>query len=309
MNDFRKMMFIFAAVVMLFSSCSYEDGASSLNPDETTLGGAVTETDKESDDEIYTVQLCDFSDSFSGARLTREYGAWVEPIDAGNAAQNMSMTILGVNRQGKLRKADRPSMANYIEYEYDDGKQGVFRVDEDGNLTTCWWETSPNNGKKLTQEECLQIAKDFLGDRIEAHQYQLDVEYREEFGEYVFNFQKYIAGLQTADMAKVIVLENGELSFFNSIMLGRIPSDTQIDFDQEKATAAVYAKLDALYAPVKDQYTSIEYELDPFQVTILESGETVLRCLVDVKGVRPLGDSDYYWGSCDRLELIIRNEV
>ncbi|MBQ9762260.1 MAG: hypothetical protein IJV82_04185 [Oscillospiraceae bacterium] len=293
---------------LLLSGCSQADGFLESGNNETnpaTLCLASSYNEARSDIS-YAVMTCDFSDSISGVRLTREFDTRRGDVDEKDIPESKTVIIKGQQRKGTFCGTERYGLRSYNEFNYNSA-QGKFRVDEDGNLTMCYWETSSNNGNKLTQEECLQIAKDFLSDRIDVDQYQLEVKYWEKFSKYEFTFRKYIGEFETMDLAQIVVLESGELSFFNSIMLDRIPSDLPIAFEQDKATAAVHAKLDALYAPVKDQYDSIEYELDPFQVTILENGETVLRCLVSIECKKNIGE--FIWVDGDRLELIIRNEA
>lgn len=309
MKHFKIIVSFLLTAVMFLGGCSMTGEPMPTNDHLADSEGVPVPSDATSDpaDSPYTVLTCDFSDSISGATLTREFETEIVNINKEDIPKSETVKINGQQRNGTFSGVEQYWFCNYYEFDYDNETLGDFRVDEDGNLTMCRWKISSDNELKLSQEECLQIANDFLADRIDLEQYQMKVKHQEKLCQYEFTFRKHIGEFETMDMAWVIVKENGELSYFDTLMLGRIPSDTKIDYDQEKATASVYAKLDALYAPVKDEYTSIEYELDPFQVTILENGETVLRCMVTIECQKPFGE--YVIESGDRLELIIRNEA
>lgn len=256
----------------------------------------------------YSVLLFGLSDSIPGTSHEVEYTYWSTPVETDDAPETMSMTIKGDRRSGELYAANISSPNNYVEYCYYDADKGSFGMNEFGELTFCFWEQQDDPAgslEELSQDACLQIAKEFLSDFVDVDGYQLEVEHLEESEEYLFHFTKYIGGYKTADTATVGVFENGGLDHFRSYMFDKIPASTSVDFDYSKATEAVYEKLDLLYADVKDRYEKIEYELYPFVVTLLEDGEAALVCTVDVTCVEPLEEGFKMYHD-DKIELIIK---
>lgn len=234
-------------------------------------------------DAVYTVLEYDFSNSVSGAMHALEYWGWAETEDLSqNAAPTMAIRFDGKDLQGTFSLAAKGVGNNYSEYFYKTPDGRSFAVDEDGRLTYCNWNISENGKGTLSQEECLEIAKDFFCTMVNIDEYRVENICEERDGEYRFRFVKYIGEFMTADSAYIWVMDTGELRAFRTWMLGRVPMDTPVAFDHDEVMVALYEKLDTIYADVVDEFERIEYEFYPFEVTILEDGEVALHCVVDV---------------------------
>lgn len=257
--------------------------------------------------EDYQVLIFDSSDSDGVTVNSDVYNYWSEDnIDVSNVKSVLSVEIGGENYSGKFLRAQMITPNTYPIYTYSDKNNDVFSVDPNGLLTSYFWgepESPQGEQRKLSETACLKIAQQFLGNIVDIDLYTLETEYEGDEERYKFTFTKYIDNQKTSDMAIISVLETGELYSYSSYMLGRIPADTQLDFDSEKATEAVYKKLDALYADAKHMYDKIEYNMVDQTITILESGDVAMLCYVDVSCITKYGEN--YMDRGERVALIV----
>lgn len=257
----------------------------------------------------YQVLTFDYSDSVDGSSFTREYNYWSEEnIDVSGVKSVITVDVNGEQHTGIFDRVHMVAPNSYPVYQYTDNNDNTFTVDPDGKLASYFWEsTKGDNQNKLSEEDCAEIAKEFLKKVVDVELYQLKTEYSSEQGHYQFIFTKYIDGYKTADSARVTVKENGDLYIFSSTMLGKIPMDVQIDFDNEKVEKAVFKKLDAEYAGVKSKYDKVAYKIVNKYVTILESGDVAMVCTVEVDCITKLGE--YYSHLGNRVGFVIGRDI
>lgn len=275
-----KKITVLSAVCLLMSGC------------DNAVNQSISQSKPASS---YTVLEYGFSDSVSGVAHTYEYDAWTEPVDdTSKVEQTMTVSIGGEERTGTFRHAQKMKPNNFVQYEYTDEEGNIFSVDEQGELVLFIRNYRDITGKQdsRAQAECYEIAKNVLSDFTDVDEYQVEVTYDEKNGEYEFYFFKYLGEYRTQDWAKVRVHESGQVMSLASRMLGRIPLSTSVVFDSDRATEAVYEKLDTLYGTVKNKYERIEYDLRPFSVTLLEDGTPALISTVDVTLVRLAENGD-----------------
>lgn len=254
----------------------------------------------------YKVLIYDFSDLATGTSLSFEYSFWHDDIpDSKKIIQHATIEVNGKILQGEFSDYVNIAPDNYTQYQYrcDDGTR--FATDANGNLVTYSRVTSKSDtSQNFAQSECLKIAKDFLRDFVDPDLYQVTAEYDKFLGAYTFHFTKNIRGYKTADSAYVTVSSSGEITDFYSFMLGRIPIDTHIGFDQDEAIASVQSKLAKIYPDHSVKYDKVEFEIEPQMVTLLDNGETAMLVEANVAQITFSDDGSYYTIS-ERLSFVV----
>lgn len=272
------------------------------------LTGCGGTADQQRMERSYVVLQFGYSDAGSGARHESEYDAWSGTMyQDEDADRTVTTSVGGEVRTGEFLYANKLKPNNFVQYQYIDENGDTFSVDEAGKLVSCHWpvpEASAEQEKK-TEEECFRSAKAFLSQLVDSDEYQSETEYDQDDGNYIFTFTKHLGGYATADQARITVSETGGLRSFSSRMLGRIPLDSPADFDSEKVTEAVYAKLDLLYADVKDEYERLEYELHPFYITVLDNGASALISEVSVDLFRRIEGTDHLFQIGEHVSFVI----
>ena len=244
----------------------------------------------------YEVLIYDISDSITAANCSLEYSFWHNNRpDSEKIVPNATIEINGDILCGQFNNFVNISPDNYTKYQYrcDDGTR--FATDAKGNLVSYYCEVlERKNDQNLTQSECLKIAKDFLGDFVNPDMYQVVTTYDKHLGEYTFHFTKNIGGHTTADSAYITVLKSGEVISFNSFMMGKIPTDTHIEFDQDEVIASVRHRLTALYPNQSDNYDKVEFRIEPQVVTLLDNGEVAMLVEANVDKITYISDGSSY---------------
>ncbi len=142
------------------------------------------------------------------------------------------------------------------------------------------------NESRLTEEQCLAIAKAYLNDYTDADAYEMvavrDLKIPEYGGLYDFELTRTINGVETSDRAYIGVTVFGDVvsHLFTSLgeMKGaRLPSDVEL----QKIEALVYEKLDGIYENVADQY-EISYDIIKKSFIRLSNGKYAMQYDVDV---------------------------
>ena len=149
-----------------------------------------------------------------------------------------------------------------------------------------------------SRDECLIIAKDFVASLIDdPGEYELCdekfLEIQELKGMHRFLFVRMIDGVRTADSIAVEVTVYGTVMSYYAELFGEM-RDASLP-DQEKMTAIqadVDKKLDAIYEPIKDDY-SVTFELDDMVFERLADGRYALEYyytaeLISLKDENPI---------------------
>lgn len=239
---------------------------------------------------VYNILIASYSDGVEDLGLRREFELWANTNEE-----------IQESRKGELTtKIDKEEFCGEYEYSrirtYDyfkthayDGEDFTFYVDDDQKLTGFVKRNIGEIGAVLSEEECVQIAKDFIGGLTNVEDYEVAVTYLESVQRYEVDFRKYVGEYATADSAWVTVNIDGSIKTFSSTMLGKIPVDAQFDFDLEAAEAQVTARLDELFEAKQENYDSIEYSFE-FIVTMVSETEYALICNADIDCITYMGE-------------------
>lgn len=289
MKHVRFISLFFVAALVL-------TGCSSATPKET---------DGENKDSKNQVLICDFSDSVSEATHEREYEfADHEKFDDRKAQQSLELTVGDTTYTGEYKALDYRGCNYFPVYQYADEAGNRFGVDDHGLLVSYFRGTSADGTGSMTEEQCLQIAKDFLGKLVDLSQYDVSAENSTYTNGYTFSFTKVIGNVKTADTASVTILPDGSLYSYSSFMLGRIDKNSiQCQPDVESAIASVQEKLDQVYANAKKTYSRVEYNTPYVELTVLKDGSPALVCYTDVSCIHTVSGYDVVIS--ERIESVV----
>ena len=170
------------------------------------------------------------------------------------------------------------------------------RVDKYDWLDISYLET-PDIVEK-SRDECFSIAKKQLASLIEdPEQYELECENWLEIPEYdamyLFEFVRKIDGVKTADVINIDVTIYGIVAYYGAECFGEMRGAKLPDQEKMAAIQAdVDKKLDAIYEPIKDDY-SVTFELDDMVFERLADGRYALEYyytaeLISLKDEKPI---------------------
>ena len=167
----------------------------------------------------------------------------------------------------------------YPEYRYDDSDNNEYYFDPDGMLVRYYRAGSQAVEKALSEEECLNIAVEFVSSilwdsrligTVKLSSFKLETT-RSDDG-YVFEFKKYCGSLETTEYIRVTVMLDGTLKSYNSSMIDRVNwEENDIDLDAVKA-AANKLVTEKMYAQTIQKYRT-ELIFDKFIVTTTDTGK------------------------------------
>ena len=196
---------------------------------------------------------------------------------------------------------------NYFsEYKYKDSAGNEYWFDDKEMLTRYWNCNVSKEGKIVTQEECAEIARNFVKGIIDTSEYRCSVKTEEWLGEkrYYVLFSKYIGEIETTDHAEVYLNLNGEITSYSGFMLNRISLKTSIaGIDLNAVTEALRQKLDITYEKAKGNYDRVEYSEPDFQLTVLKNGQRGLFTYVEVRCVNNVGECETHMN--ELLKIVI----
>ena len=171
------------------------------------------------------------------------YTHWTERNDYCDEAQpkNFEIEILGETVTGTyVRSFYRyGSLVPFHTYRVEDGSE--FDIEPHGELAQYSWPPMTANerrdaGERISDEEAVAIARD-LFERLtpyHADDYSIDVAaYYETLEVIEIFFHKEMAGIPTADWARIYLYKNGMPLTFSSCALGTIPKNGYRYFDYD----------------------------------------------------------------------------
>ncbi len=171
------------------------------------------------------------------------YTHWTERNDYCDEAQpkNFEIEILGETVTGTyVRSFYRyGSLVPFHTYRVEDGSE--FDIEPHGELTQYSWPPMTANerrdaGERISDEEAVAIARD-LFERLtpyHADDYSIDVAaYYETLEVIEIFFHKEMAGIPTADWARIYLYKNGMPLTFSSCALGTFPKNGYRYFDYD----------------------------------------------------------------------------
>ena len=141
-----------------------------------------------------------------------------------------------------------------------------------------------------TEEECLQIAKDYLSTYVDdIDSYRLDKKSSRQANKvpyYSFTFYRYIEEVKTYDLAIIEITYCGDVFSHYFDCLGALkgvnaPDEATLNALNEKVTE----KLDEIYSSVKDEYT-VEYGDRDVTLIKLSDGKYAMEYYVDINVIK-----------------------
>jgi hypothetical protein len=188
------------------------------------------------------------------------------------------------SQKGYLYKND---LDNYTRDE--DGVFVDIGINKDtGTVDSYMWVdqeyVESQTGAELTEEECLDIAKTYLGDYVKTDEYEVvNVRYLEipEYKAiYDFEFARVIDGIKTSDTAYIGVSVFGDVISHLFVSLGELadaeaPTEDEMEIIQNN----VNAKLDAIYENVSSKY-DISFEIEDTVLVRLSNGKYAMEYYV-----------------------------
>ena len=188
------------------------------------------------------------------------------------------------SQRGYLYKND---LDNYTRDE--DGVFVDIGINKDtGTVDSYMWVdqkyVESQTGAELTEEECLDIAKTYLGDYVKTDEYEVvNVRYLEipEYKAiYDFEFARVIDGIKTSDTAYIGVSVFGDVISHLFVSLGELadaeaPTEKEMEIIQDH----VDAKLAAIYENVSSKY-DISFEIEDTVLVRLSDGKYAMEYYV-----------------------------
>lgn len=240
----------------------------------------------------YKALVVGFSDS-TGLELSVEYDIEDhETYKDKKIDDTVSVTIAGEEVSG-IYAETKYQRGNYFPVYGYRSKLGYFQLDPNGKLVLCSWNDSElvSDDPVRSEEECVQIAKDFLSTIVDTEPYKVESYQSENY--YVVEFNKYIGDMKVKDSATVTVTRSGQLSSFSSSMLGTIPNDVVNMFDMVEAERVFRERLDQILMNSNFEFDRFEYNEMSLELMLLKDGSYGLLCTADVDGVIEFEGGDH----------------
>lgn len=256
----------------------------------SNMGNELTDNSNSADlvDKSYEAYIYAFSTSGVGAYTPLEYDIGDEQYYSSiTPDENIQIQLFGTTIDLNLSEYYiKPYfiLPNcYPEFTYRDKDYSTYIIDDHGMLTMFSSRKKPGE-TNLSQEECLQIAIDFLNNFVNIDDYQMleITSGSSAAGEYYsFDFVKYIGEFKTTDKATVEVFRDGSIYSYRGFMIGRVDIKSKTDdIDMDKINAAVDKRIDEIYGNENVHFDHMDLSKD-FKFTILRDGRRAMLCDVD----------------------------
>ncbi len=294
----KKIICIILLIIISISCLGCEKQIASQNLQTNPITGNGTSGD-------YVALLYDFSDSIGSGKKQKEYDfADTEKYKNVKIQKQKNVKLQGKEFIGSYKETKFKSHNFYPEFEYTTSNDAKFSVDENGKLVSYINSDIKVTQNVLSQEECVQKAKEFLKDVVDITPYTIQVVDETKNDCYKVNFIKYINGIKTTDQVRVRVNYDGSIYSYSAFMLERVPVNTKTDdIDFEQIKQAVISKVDAIYSDKKDNYDRIDYGEPEYTLTILKDGKRAIICQINIDAVAVMGFYEGHMG--ELLEMVI----
>ena len=251
---------------------------------------AISSACSQRDASTYEPLLIGMSDSNNSDEISTEYNL-IDAEKYANYAPPMEVefVFLGESYTATFSKVESYNGSWYFPISRYTSNNCEFRLTPEGKVIGFSNYQLQATGEFLSEEECVKIAQTAMGSMVHIQDYRIDST-TEQGDYYLVTFAKYLNGIQTVDLARVMIQKDGQISGITSIMLGEVPSNTKTDdIDFEVAKNAIYAKLDSMDLMI-DGFDRLEYSEPKMYLTILKDGRRGLECTVEVNQIKEFPD-------------------
>jgi len=272
---------------------------------ETKQNVQEEQSEPEGSQPSYDIYISGFSDSLSSsAVISVEYSfANQDEYNKDEVEEHKSIEIGAFKFDGNFSSSGYFGYNYFPTYQYINEKVS-FSVDSSGVLTGFLTDKSTDKTEILTQENCVNIAKDLINNFVDAADYKLSVTKDDEKQVYTVKFTKNLGNYTTSDSAVIKILYTGKIYSFSSFMLGKIDCNTDISsIDIESVNRTVTEKLDKVFDPLKEEFDKIEYGEYIYTLTHLKEGNLGIVCTVNVDCIEE--DGEYSEVTSERIELVV----
>lgn len=246
--------------------------------------------------EIYQTLICGFSDSVLVNDWEIEYEfADREKFSDQPEEEIVELSINGMNVIGKYYETSYRGDNFYPSYYYKTENGFEFAIDESGLLDLCFWGDSSVQDAKMTEAECVDIARNFLANIINVDDYRIEVE-EDPLGDemYCVEFVKFVNGFRTADMATVTVKKDGTLYSYSGFMLGRVKRESISinNVDIEKIKKSAIDRVSSKYQSIESLFSRIDYEILYTELTVLKDGKIGFYFAIDGRCIQTFDEGE-----------------
>lgn len=256
--------------------------------------------------EGYSIKICGFSDSIPEAKHTLEYKEWSKGYFSDpKAKKNIDITVNGNAIKAEYVDSEVKFYDYNTTHRYKDENGDYLEITTDGKLCSYFYgERTDTSDKIYTEDECIDIARNYLDDIVALDDYTVKSEFDANQNMYMISFTKSCDGFIYADRADFMVKNTGYIYSFSSEMLGQIPKNTVTEFDIETVKKQVRARLDTEYSEAKKLYDSVLFEDVCYTLTKIDGDRYAIVATVDVSCIRTSGDYDII--DSERIQLLIQ---
>lgn len=182
----------------------------------------------QSDNEAYVALLYDFSDSINSGEKQKEYDfADTEKYQNAKIQEQKNIKVQDKDFIGSYKETRFKAYNYYPEFEYRTSNGAEFSVDENGKTVFYFNSDIKVTQNVLSQEECMQKAKNFLKDIVDITPYTVNSVDDTKNECYEITFIKYINGIRTTDHIRLKVNYDGTIYSYSAFMLDRVPANTK----------------------------------------------------------------------------------
>jgi len=178
----------------------------------------------------------------------------------------------------------------YSNKKYIDMDGNVFFVNSSGEVVRYIWSQYSTTlfGElglyRHSMEECMHIANEFVSRFAGLVDYIVTHESFYDKGRklYKLTYTKRFNGIDSDDSAEFIIDEFGVPIEFNSLILGKIPKATIIDFDDKYIKKRIKKIMKDCYSEIEAKLGSVQVVIDSMSITALDDNTYGVDCKVRV---------------------------
>ncbi len=295
-NVFLKLFVLLMCLLFLlvFPSCGQDMIDESTENEPTVVGYQVMRMNAARDALI--------EDSFD------PYLFWIGAVEQGGAPESVTVTFDGKEYTGTYLRSKVSKPKTFVSYRYmtDDGV--IFETNsETGELTYISMNVDIPKGFALKESHCREIADEIAEQYIALDEYL--VECKVSDGLYTFYYYRAINGIKTSDGITVSVCGDGNILFFEALMVNAFADVSLLPPDTEAIMDAVEKSFVERY----EGYVSHQLRFEP-ELWVLEDGTFAYMYIFDVQCNVPYtsadigdGETTYVGGACeDVCRLLIQ---